>query len=236
MSSPALAFAVQAENLHKSYALGPHAVEALRGVSLAIRQGEFVAVMGPSGCGKTTLLHIIGAIDAPSRGFTTIEQVDLASLSEDQLSDLRRDRVGFVFQFYNLIPTLTARENVEIPLQFKGVGAAERRARALAILERVGLRDRADHKPAELSGGEQQRTAIARALVNRPSIVLLDEPTGDLDSATGREILSLLKTLNRQDQVTIVVATHDPAVAAAGSRVIRLRDGRVESDTPQAGS
>jgi putative ABC transport system ATP-binding protein len=227
-----MAAAVEVSNLHKSYTLGPVAVSALRGVDLTIAPGEFVAVMGPSGCGKTTLLHLMGAIDTPSRGTVTLESVDLATLSEDRLADLRRDRVGFVFQFYNLIPTLTAAENVEIPLQFKGVGARDRRTRAVTLLARVGLQDRADHKPAELSGGEQQRVAVARALINAPGIVLLDEPTGDLDSATGREIMGLLKSLNREERVTLIVATHDAAVAAEASRIVRLRDGKVESDTP----
>ena len=230
MSTPVVASSVQTDNLHKSYQLGPTAVAALRGVTLTIEPGEFVAVMGPSGCGKTTLLHIIGGIDKPSRGFSTIEQVDLATLTEDQLADLRRDRIGFVFQFYNLIPTLTAVENVEIPLLFKGVEPAPRRERALNLLHRVGLRDRADHKPAELSGGEQQRVAIARALVNNPSIVLLDEPTGDLDTVTGTEIMRLLSDLNQRERVTLIIATHDSVVAQAASRVIRFRDGVVESD------
>jgi putative ABC transport system ATP-binding protein len=164
--NPAQEFAVQAEDLHKSYVLGATAIGALRGVDLVVRRGEFVALMGPSGCGKTTLLNLIGATDVPSRGRVCVDGVELAGLTDDELADLRRDRIGIVFQFYNLIPTLTARENVELPLQFKGVAAGERRARALALLERVGLRERAEHKPAELSGGEQQRVSIARALAN----------------------------------------------------------------------
>lgn len=223
-------FAVKTENLHKSYVLGGTAVGALRGVDLAVGRGEFVALMGPSGCGKTTLLNLIGAIDTPSRGTLWVDGVALNSLSENQLADLRRDRIGVVFQFYNLLPTLTARENVEIPMQFKGARARACRERALWLLDRVGLKDRADHKPAELSGGEQQRVSIARALVNEPALVLLDEPTGDLDSATGQEILNLLRDLNRQDKVTIIVATHDPLVAQACNRIVRLRDGRVEND------
>jgi putative ABC transport system ATP-binding protein len=223
--------AVQAENLHKSYLLGPTAVGALRGVDLTVQKGEFVAVMGPSGCGKTTLLNLIGAIDLPSRGMVSIEEVDLNSLTENQVADLRRDRIGIVFQFYNLIPTLTARENVEIPMQFKGVSRAKRRERSLALLERVGLKDRADHKPSELSGGEQQRVAIARAMANQPALILLDEPTGDLDTTTGKEIMALLKDLNEREGATIVVATHDPTVATVSSRVVKIRDGRIESDT-----
>jgi len=220
---------VEATNVHKSYLLGATAVGALRGVDLVVRRGEFVALMGPSGCGKTTLLNIIGAIDLPSRGTVRIEGVDLQGLSDDRLADLRRDRLGMVFQFYNLIPTLTACENVEVPMQFKGVRASARRSRALELLERVGLKDRADHKPAELSGGEQQRVSIARALANEPALVLLDEPTGDLDSATGGEVIALLQDLNQQEQVTMVIATHDRSIAERSSRIIRLRDGKLEA-------
>jgi putative ABC transport system ATP-binding protein len=222
--------AVRAENLHKSFVLGSSAVGALRGVDFSVNRGEFVAVMGPSGCGKTTLLNLVGGIDVPSRGAVWVDGIEISRLSDDELTDLRRDRLGYVFQFYNLIPTLTARENVETPMQFRGKSRAERRERASALLARVGLGDRADHKPAELSGGEQQRVAIARALANDPAIVLLDEPTGDLDSATGKEILGLLTKLNREEKVTLMVATHDAAVAAICSRVVKLRDGKIESD------
>jgi putative ABC transport system ATP-binding protein len=228
------AIAVQARNLHKSYLLGANAVGALRGVDLEVRRGEFVALMGPSGCGKTTLLNLIGAIDTPSRGTLHVDEVALEKLTEDELADLRRDRIGVVFQFFNLIPTLSARENIELPMQFKKVPAAQRRDRALWLLDRVGLKDRADHKPAELSGGEQQRVSIARALANQPTLVLLDEPTGDLDTATGQEILALLRDLNEREKVTLVIATHDSLVAQASSRVVRLRDGKIESDTSPA--
>jgi putative ABC transport system ATP-binding protein len=224
--------AVRTENLHKSYLLGATAVGALRGVDLTVARGEFVAVMGPSGCGKTTLLNLVGGIDTPSRGSVWVDGVEISRLGDNALADLRRDRIGYVFQFYNLLPTLTARENVETPLHFGGRPRAERRKRAESLLARVGLLDRADHKPSELSGGEQQRVAIARALVNGPALVLLDEPTGDLDSATGREIMDLLRALNREEGVTILVATHDPLVAGLSSRVIRFRDGRVEADAP----
>ena len=221
--------AVQAENIHKSYVLGATAVGALRGVDLSVMRGEFVALMGPSGCGKTTLLNLIGALDTPSRGTLRVDGVALETLSEDQLADLRRDRIGVVFQFFNLIPTLSARENIEIPMQFKGLDRERRRERSLALLARVGLKDRAEHKPAELSGGEQQRVSIARALANQPALVLLDEPTGDLDSATGKEIMALLRDLNQQEKVTMVVATHDNLIAEASSRVVRLRDGRIDA-------
>jgi putative ABC transport system ATP-binding protein len=222
--------AVRAENLHKAFVLGSNAVGALRGIDFVVDRGEFVAVMGPSGCGKTTLLNLIGGIDVPSRGTVWVDGVEISRLSDDELTDLRRDRLGFVFQLYNLIPTLTARENIETPMQFRGKSRSERRERAAALLSRVGLADRADHKPAELSGGEQQRVAIARALANDPALVLLDEPTGDLDSATGKEILGLLQKLNREEKVTLMVATHDAAVAAISSRVVKLRDGKIESD------
>jgi len=224
--------AVQAENLHKSYVLGATAVGALRGVDLTIYRGEFVALMGPSGCGKTTLLNLIGAIDVPSRGTLRVDDVPLEQLSEDRLADLRRDKIGVVFQFYNLLPTLSARENVELPMQLRKEGKRNHRERSLWLLERVGLKDRADHKPAELSGGEQQRVSIARALANEPTLVLLDEPTGDLDTATGKEIMALLQDLNARDKVTMVVATHDPLVAEVSSRIVRLRDGKLDSDSP----
>ncbi len=222
---------VQAENLHKSYVLGATAVGALRGVDLTVRRGEFVALMGPSGCGKTTLLNLIGAIDLPSRGGLSVDGVPLEKLSENQLSDLRRDKIGVVFQFYNLLPTLSARENIELPMQLRKSAKRDQQQRSDWLLERVGLKDRADHKPAELSGGEQQRVSIARALANGPTLVLLDEPTGDLDTATGKEIMSLLRDLNAREKVTLIVATHDPLVAEASSRIVRMRDGRLESDT-----
>jgi putative ABC transport system ATP-binding protein len=222
--------AVRAENLHKSFVLGANAVGALRGVDLTVSRGELVALMGPSGCGKTTLLNLVGGIDTPSRGAVWVDGIEISRLSDDALTDLRRDRLGYVFQFYNLIPTLTARENIETPMQFRGKSKSERRERAAALLSRVGLGDRADHKPSELSGGEQQRVAIARALANDPALVLLDEPTGDLDTATGREILGLLQKLNKEEKVTLLVATHDAAVAAISSRVVKLRDGKIESD------
>src|SRR5262245_7828658 len=227
------ATAVRAENLHKSFVLGSNAVGALRGVDFTVTQGEFVAVMGPSGCGKTTLLNLIGGIDEPSRGSVWVDGVEISRLADDDLADLRCRRLGYVFQFYNLIPTLTARETVETPMRFLGTSKRERRERAGALLGRVGLADRADHKPSELSGGEQQRVAIARALANDPALVLLDEPTGDLDSATGKEILGLLQKLNKEEKVTLLVATHDAAVAAISSRVVKLRDGKIVADERQ---
>ena len=222
--------AVVAEHLEKSYIVGGGAVGALRGVDLTVARGELLALVGPSGCGKTTLLHLLGGLDRPSRGSVSVDGVDLATLSDDALADLRRDRIGYVFQTYNLFPVLTAREYVEIPLQLKGVSKSERRDRALSLLGKVGLADRAEHRPTELSGGERQRVAIARALANAPALILLDEPTGDLDSKTGDDVLALLVSLYKDEGTTLVVATHDAKVANAASRVVRLRDGRIEGE------
>jgi putative ABC transport system ATP-binding protein len=218
---------VQLEGVHKVYMTGRVPVRALVDVTLDIPRGEFVAVMGPSGCGKSTLLNLIGAIDMPTQGRLRVGGVDLLGLTDDALSDFRRDRVGFVYQFYNLIPSLTAAENIELPLAFKGVPKAEMDARVAELLRTVGLEDRADHTPSLLSGGEQQRVAIARALANDPDLVLLDEPTGDLDRATGAAILGLLGRLNRERGVTLVLVSHDPTVASAAHRRITMLDGRI---------
>ncbi|MBI4614471.1 MAG: ABC transporter ATP-binding protein [Planctomycetes bacterium] len=219
--------AVVAENLTKTYQLGRHAVPALRGVDLVVAEGEFVALMGPSGCGKTTLLNLIGLLDVPTRGRIEIGGEDVTQLSDDRLSDLRRDRIGFVFQFYNLMPQFTARENVEVPLRLAGVSRRERRVRTDELLAQVGLADRADHLPSELSGGEQQRVTIARALANRPKLLLLDEPTGDLDSASSHEVMGILSRLNQDQRATFLIVTHQEAVAEHASRVVRLLDGKV---------
>ena len=218
---------VRLEGVHKVYMTGRVPVRALVDVTLDIPRGEFVAVMGPSGCGKSTLLNIIGAIDLPTQGRVRVAGVDLLGLTDDALSDFRRDRVGFVYQFYNLIPSLTAAENIELPLAFKGINGAARAARVAELLRLVGLEDRADHTPSLLSGGEQQRVAIARALANEPDLVLLDEPTGDLDRTTGAAILGLLGELNRERGVTLVLVSHDPTVAAAARRRVLMEDGRV---------
>jgi len=220
---------VRLEGVHKVYMTGRVPVRALVDVTLDIPRGEFVAVMGPSGCGKSTLLNIIGAIDLPTQGRVRVAGVDLLGLTDDALSDFRRDRVGFVYQFYNLIPSLTAAENIELPLAFKGINGAARAARVAELLRLVGLEDRADHTPSLLSGGEQQRVAIARALANEPDLVLLDEPTGDLDRTTGAAILSLLSELNRERGVTLVLVSHDPTVAASARRRVLMVDGRVVS-------
>ena len=223
---------VRLEGVHKVYMTGRVPVRALVDVTLDIPRGEFVAVMGPSGCGKSTLLNIIGAIDLPTQGRVRVAGVDLLGLTDDALSDFRRDRVGFVYQFYNLIPSLTAAENIELPLAFKGINGAARAARVAELLRLVGLEDRADHTPSLLSGGEQQRVAIARALANEPDLVLLDEPTGDLDRTTGAAILGLLGELNRERGVTLVLVSHDPTVAAAARRRVLMEDGRVVAPGP----
>jgi len=218
------------EGITKDYRLGKTIVRALRGLSLEIRSGEIVAIMGPSGSGKSTLMHILGALDTPTAGAASIDGQDLLRLKERQLVTLRGERVGFVFQTFNLIQTLSALRNVELPMIFQGTPSGERHRRAMQLLEKVGLGDRVRHKPNELSGGERQRVAIARALANDPEIVLADEPTGNLDTETGRPILALLKELSVRDGKTVILVTHDPEAAAIADRIITLRDGCVASE------
>jgi putative ABC transport system ATP-binding protein len=220
----------------KTYATGALAVEALRDVSITIDAGEFVAITGPSGSGKSTLMHILGCLDVPTVGRFHLAGHDVAHLSENQLADVRNRYIGFVFQQFNLLPYLTAWRNVELPLVYMGVDRAERKARALNALTHVGLADRADHKPGELSGGQQQRVAIARALVTEPAIILADEPTGNLDSASGAEVLDLMHDLNESGR-TIVLITHDATVAGRAGRVVQIRDGSVwHPDAAPAGA
>ena len=214
------------DNIHKSYLMGKEAVPALRGVSLDIEPGEFVCLMGPSGSGKTTLLNIVGGLDEPSRGHIIIEGENLVALSENALARLRLERMGFIFQNYNLLANFTAQENVEAPMVLAKVGRKERKQRTERLLERVGLADRANHYPGELSGGQQQRVAIARALANNPPILIADEMTGDLDSETGFAIMRLVQELN-EDGMTIVFVTHDPRMAEFAGRVVQLRDGKI---------
>jgi putative ABC transport system ATP-binding protein len=222
-------YKIIAENVHKTYLLGKTAVSALRGVSVNIKEAEFVGLYGPSGSGKTTLLNLIGGLDYPTRGKIFLDGINMAKLNDNELSDLRRDHIGYVFQFYNLLPLLTAVENVMIPLHFQAKLSRRGKTRkALELLRLVKLDERANHTPSELSGGEQQRVAIARAFANDPSIVILDEPTGDLDSKTGIEILNLLRDLNRKG-ATFVTATHDGAVSEYCNRVLHLQDGKVIS-------
>ena len=223
---------VQASGVHKIYHTGQVSVPALRGVDLSVRRGEMVAIMGPSGSGKTTLLNCLSGLDTADEGQIAIEGVSLPEMSDRERTAYRARRMGFVFQFYNLLPVLSAVENVELPLLVSGVRLREARKRALEALAQVGLAPRANHRPAELSGGERQRTTIARALVNRPALVWADEPTGDLDSETADEIMDVLVELNREQGLTFILVTHDRRVGARCGRIVRMRDGLVEDEQP----
>ena len=214
------------DNIHKSYLMGKEAVPALRGVSLKIERGEFVCLMGPSGSGKTTLLNVVGGLDEPSRGHIIVDGENLVSLAENDLAKLRLNKMGFIFQNYNLLANFTAHENVEAPMVLAKMARKERRERATMLLERVGLGDRTHHYPSELSGGQQQRVAIARALANNPPILIGDEMTGDLDSETGFAIMRLVQELNKEG-MTVVFVTHDPRMAEYAGRVVQLRDGKL---------
>jgi putative ABC transport system ATP-binding protein len=217
---------VEAVDLKKTYMLGKIPVEAVRGVSMKVEAGDFFSILGPSGSGKSTMLNLIGALDKPTSGKLLIDGVDISKLSDNQLTDLRR-RIGFVFQFFNLIPRLTARDNVELPMTIADMSRAQRRKRAVELLGNVGLKDRVNHKPAELSGGQQQRVAIARALANDPKFLLLDEPTGNIDSKTASEIIALLKKLNVENHVTIIMVTHDQHLAREANRTLQMFDGQI---------
>jgi putative ABC transport system ATP-binding protein len=218
----------------KDYPLGQTVVHALRGLDVTIDKGEIVAIMGPSGSGKSTLMHVLGALDTPTDGTASLEGHNLEELSENELVTLRGKKVGFVFQTFNLIQSLTAQQNVELPMIFLGVKKSARAERARLLLEKVGLGERLEHRPNELSGGERQRVAIARALANDPEIILADEPTGNLDSETGATILDLLKRLSVEEGKTMILITHDPDAAAIAGRIIRLRDGRVVEEVRNA--
>jgi len=221
---------VETKNLFKDYKVGKVLYPALRGVDISIKDGEFTAIAGPSGSGKTTLLNIIGCLDSPSKGKVLINDIEVTNLDAKQKAQLRRESIGFVFQTFNLIPVLTAYENVEIPLILLDVSASERAEKIVSILEEVGLGDYIQRRPNEMSGGQQQRVAIARALVKEPKIVLADEPTANLDSTTARSILSLMRTLNQKKKTTFIFSTHDQLVMDFAKRIIRLRDGRVVAD------
>ncbi len=221
---------VEAVNLKKTYMLGKVPVEALRGVNLKVESGDFLAILGPSGSGKSTLLNLIGALDKPTEGKMMIEGVDISTLNDNQLTDLRR-RVGFVFQFFNLIPRFSAKENVELSLSIADVSKSDRKKRAESLLETVGLKERMNHKPAELSGGEQQRVAIARALANNPRFLLMDEPTGNIDSKTANEILRLIKGLNEEKGVTAIMVTHDQRLATQSKKTVLMLDGLIVQET-----
>ena len=217
-----------ADNLHRTYVVGDARVQAVAGVSLSLDAADFVALVGPSGCGKSTLLHLCGAMDQPTAGTVRLEGVALEDLGDEGLTRIRRDRVGFVFQFFNLLPTLTVLENVALPVLLAGGRSVVAEPAARALLDRVGLGSREHHYPRQLSGGEMQRAAVARALIHRPALLIADEPTGNLDSENGRLVLELLTGLNRDLGVTLLLATHDRDIASAASRVVRMRDGRIE--------
>jgi len=221
---------IEVQDLTKTYRLGSVEVPALCGISFRIERGEVVAIMGQSGSGKSTLMNILGCLDLPTSGQYFLDGKNIAGMNEDELAAIRNQKVGFVFQQFNLLPRMTVLRNAELPLMYDGKNQyKEARQRAEAILSAVGLADRMDHRPTELSGGEQQRVAIARALVNEPALILADEPTGNLDSRTGAEIISLLLGLNKDQGLTLVIVTHDPAIASKAQRVIRLRDGLIEN-------
>lgn len=221
---------IQVTDLTKTYSTGAVEVHALRGVTLNVPTGEMLAIMGPSGCGKTTLLNCISGIDDATSGRILIEGADLGAMNDEKKTEYRARRMGFIFQFYNLLPVLNAVENVELPLLVSGTKPGEARKRAIAILEQVGLGPWQTHLPAQLSGGQRQRVTIARALVNSPAIIWADEPTGDLDSQTADEIMSLMQTLNREHQQTFVIVTHDPGIAQRCHRIVHMRDGEIESE------
>jgi putative ABC transport system ATP-binding protein len=222
---------ISAREVHRDYALSGAAVHAVRGVSLNVMRGEYVAIVGPSGCGKSTMLNLLGAIDRPTRGTVTIDGTEVSTLPDRDATRFRLASIGFVFQRFYLLPVLTARENVELPLAEAKVPSGERRVRARELLGYVGLAERSEHRPSELSGGEQQRVAIARALANRPAVLLADEPTGELDAQTGSDVIALFDRLNR-DGMTIIVVTHDEKLAGAARRVVHMLDGRVVRNEP----
>jgi putative ABC transport system ATP-binding protein len=228
-SNPAAESIVRLDSVEKTYRMGPVTVQALRGISLRIDPGDYVSIMGPSGCGKSTLLNVLGCLDRPSAGHYFLGGDDVSQLTDSDLSAMRGARLGFIFQSYNLIQQLTVVENIEVPLFYQGCGEDEMRARAIELAKLVGLEERLNHKPFELSGGQQQRVAIARSLANDPLVILADEPTGNLDSTSGTEILKVFDDLHSRGK-TLILVTHDPSVGARATRAVRLRDGVVDAD------
>lgn len=221
---------IEAKNIIKTYVMGESEVQALKGVSLQISSGEFVAITGSSGSGKSTLMHLLGCLDVPTSGDYLIDNKNISKMSKDELAKIRNAKIGFVFQKFHLLPDLTATDNVALPQLYAGKTEEQAQKRALELLKLVGLENRADHYPFQLSGGQQQRVAVARSLVNNPSIILADEPTGNLDTATGNSIMDLFKKLNSENNVTIIIVTHEPDIAAQTKRVIELIDGKIKSD------
>jgi putative ABC transport system ATP-binding protein len=223
-------YVIETIDVTKTYMSGGRPLEVLKGINLKVEPGEFMAIMGPSGSGKSTLLNMIGALDRPTSGKVYINGTDLSQLNDNQIADVRNTEIGFMFQFFNLIPRMDAQSNVELPMAIKGVSRTQRKKRAMNLLNLVGLGDRSHHKPSQLSGGEQQRVAIARALANEPNLILADELTGNLDSKTGAEIMLLLKQLNKEEGKTFILITHDPMVAQNTDRLVSFKDGMIEGE------
>ena len=224
---------IRLENIHRVFQVGDQSVRALNRVELTVREGEYVSIMGPSGSGKSTMLNILGLLDRPNEGTYFLEDVNTTDLSDDQQAEVRRHKIGFIFQFFHLIPRLTAAENVEMPLILAGVEPGERKKRVAGVLERLGLPDRARHRPDQLSGGQRQRVAIARATIMEPAIILADEPTGNLDRASGKEVIETIESLNREG-MTVVMVTHDPELGRRTVRQVQMDDGRIISDTERS--
>jgi putative ABC transport system ATP-binding protein len=218
---------IELQNLGKEYDLGPVKLQVLKGINLKIKKSEVVAIMGPSGSGKSTILHMLGILDRPSKGKVIIDGVDVSKLDDDELAKIRREKIGFIFQFFYLIPSLTALKNVELPMTFLRGSVKDKEKKAKELLKMVGLEGRMTHRPSQLSGGESQRVAIARALANDPQIILADEPTGNLDSKSGKEIMEILQKLNKERKVTLIIVTHDSSIAKHAQRIISLKDGMI---------
>jgi len=219
--------AIELRDVEKEYDLGAIKLHVLKEIKLKVKKSDIVAIMGPSGSGKSTMLHMLGCLDRPTRGKVIIDGVDVSRLNDDELAKIRREKIGFIFQFFYLIPSLTALKNVELPMTFIKSSAKDREKRAKELLKMVGLEDRMYHRPSQLSGGESQRVAIARALANNPQIILADEPTGNLDSKSGKEIMDILVKLNKERGVTLIIVTHDPSIARHAEKVINLKDGKI---------